>query len=260
MKYYVVADVHGYYTALKKALEQQGFFDDVTPHKLVICGDLFDRGSEACALQDFIVELINKGEVIIIRGNHEDLAIEFVRNIRKWMTPAVMGTHHWNNGTVDTVLQLTGMELTNAYQNPDKCAALMDTTPFFSHIIPNMVDYFETDNYIFVHGWIPCNAIGYGGKPITFEYMKDWRTADAVDWNLARWYNGMDAANKGVIEKGKTIVCGHWHCSYGHSKILGKGSEFDADADFSPYHNKGIIAIDACTAKTLKVNCIVIED
>lgn len=33
-----------------------------------------------------------------------------------------------------------------------------------------------------------------------------------------------------------------------------------ADADFSPYYNKGIIAIDACTAKTLKVNCIVIED
>ena len=28
MKYYVVSDVHGYYTHLKKALEEAGFFDE----------------------------------------------------------------------------------------------------------------------------------------------------------------------------------------------------------------------------------------
>lgn len=173
MKYYVVADTRGYYTALKKALEEKGFFEDTTPHKLVICGDLFDRGSEARVLQDFIVDLLNKDEVIIIRGNHEDLTIEFVRNIHKWMAPAVTGTHHWNNGTVDAVLQLTGMELTDVYLHPNKCADLMNDTLYFSSIIPDMVDSFETDNYIFVHGWIPCNAIGYGGKPISFEYMKE---------------------------------------------------------------------------------------
>ena len=70
----------------------------------------------------------------------------------------------------------------------------------------------------------------------------------------------MDAARAGVIEDDKTIICGHWHCSYGHSNFEGRGSEFGEDADFSPYYGKGIIALDACTARSKKVNVIVVED
>lgn len=39
-----------------------------------------------------------------------------------------------------------------------------------------------------------------------------------------------------------------------------KGTEFGEDADFSPYYGPGIIAIDACTAFSGKVNCLVMED
>lgn len=70
----------------------------------------------------------------------------------------------------------------------------------------------------------------------------------------------MAAAYNGIYEENKTIVCGHWHCSYGHSILENKGNEFSEDADFSPYYGKGIIAIDACTSYSKKVNCIVIED
>ena len=45
----------------------------------------------------------------------------------------------------------------------------------------------------------------------------------------------MAAAHAGITETGKTIVCGHWHCSFGHAKYEGKGGEFDNDPDFSPY-------------------------
>ena len=58
----------------------------------------------------------------------------------------------------------------------------------------------------------------------------------------------------------KTIVCGHWHTSYGHAKYEGKGSEFEADADFSPFCASGIIALGACTAFSRTVNVITIED
>ena len=44
MKYYVVADVHGFFTELKSVLTEKGFFEDIEPHKLIICGDLLDRG------------------------------------------------------------------------------------------------------------------------------------------------------------------------------------------------------------------------
>ena len=77
---------------------------------------------------------------------------------------------------------------------------------------------------------------------------------------MARWVNGMDAAKAGIIEEGKTIVCGHWHCSYGHSEYEGIGSEFGPDADFDPYYGQGIIALDACTGYSKRVNVVVLED
>lgn len=43
MKYYVTADIHGYYTYLKTALEAEGFFDEKELSKLIVCGDLLDR-------------------------------------------------------------------------------------------------------------------------------------------------------------------------------------------------------------------------
>lgn len=46
MKYYVVADVHGFFDELKFALTEKGFFTDTERHKLIVCGDLFDRGNK----------------------------------------------------------------------------------------------------------------------------------------------------------------------------------------------------------------------
>ena len=60
MKYYVVADIHGFYTALIEVLTEKGFFEDKEPHKLIVCGDLFDRGLETAKLQEFIVDLMDK--------------------------------------------------------------------------------------------------------------------------------------------------------------------------------------------------------
>ncbi len=36
----------------------------------------------------------------------------------------------------------------------------------------------------------------------------------------------MEAARQGIIEPNKTIVCGHWHSSYGDAKIEGEGKEY----------------------------------
>lgn len=117
-----------------------------------------------------------------------------------------------------------------------------------------MLDYFETEHYVFTHGWIPSIP----NRDKSYSYISSWREADREQWNQARWFNGMDAAQ--TADENKTIVCGHWHTSYGHSKYEHKGTEFGEDADFSPYYGPGIIAIDACTAFSGKVNCLVMED
>ncbi len=256
MKYYVVADPHGFYTELKTALTEKGFFTDTEPHKLIVCGDLFDRGSEALALQAFVLDLMEKDEVILIRGNHEDLTMNLLRS---WRIGGYMSSHHHANGTVNTVLQLTHAD-SDPKIKPLDIGERFRYTPFIQKIIPAMLDYFETPNYIFVHGWIPCSCMTLGASTKLYTAKENWRNADQKAWDNARWINGMEAAHSGAIEPGKTIVCGHWHTSFGHANYEGKGSEFGEDADFSPYDAEGIIALDTCTAVSRKVNCIVIED
>ena len=258
MKYYIVADVHGFYSILHQTLEEKGFFTDTEPHKLIVLGDLFDRGKEAVQLQSFILKLIEKDEIILIRGNHEDLLLSMLDEMEAGYP--VLYSHHRENGTVDTVKQLLkkGTHWFDSY--PSMIIAQMRLTPLLRNIIPAMKNYFETDHYVFVHGWIPCYIEKLPDNTKHYVPIENFRDATEEHWMYARWTNGMEAAHNGITDPNKTIVCGHWHTSFGHAHYENNGSEDGADADFSPYYANGIIAIDACTAYSKKMNCIIIED
>lgn len=157
MKYYVVSDVHSFYSEMISALTEKGFFEEKEPHKLIVCGDLFDRGEESLAMQKFITDLIKKDEVILIRGNHEDLMLELIDNADYVFGKGIEYTHHWSNGTVKTVTDLTGMDVFT--DDSRDIVNKLCVTPYVKDIIPKTVDYYETEHYIFVHGWIPCVKI-----------------------------------------------------------------------------------------------------
>ncbi len=257
MKYYVTADIHSFFTPFKAALTEAGFFADKEPHKLIVCGELFDRGKEPFELQDFILDLMEKDQVILIKGNHEDMVLDLIKD---WKREEYLQPYCISNGTTGTVMQLTKSALDDLDFHSDMVYEKLLATPYIQKIIPAMLNYFETEHYIFVHGWIPCSSARtiYGKK--YFSYNKEWRNADTESWDEARWINGMEAAYHDIIEKDKTIVCGHYHTSFGHFYYENEGEEFGNDSNFNPYYAKGIIAIDACTAYSGKVNCIVIED
>ena len=60
---------------------------------------------------------------------------------------------------------------------------------------------------------------------------------------------------------GKTIVCGHWHTSWGWYNLRHIGSgEFEEDSCFELFEDNGIIALDGCVAWTHKVNMLIISD
>lgn len=262
MKYYVVSDVHGYCTHLKKALGDAGFFGDTEPCKLIVCGDLLDRGDEARELVDFMKELKDEGRLIYILGNHEQLLVECMQQIARGEIYAIAGgmSHHRSNGTWDTLIQISGLTESEAYGNPNELIRRVRGSVFYRELLPFGVDYFETERYVFVHGWIPyiIETDGFVAKRI---YDPDWRDADSDGWRRARWSNGMELSCKYRInEPDKTVVCGHWHASYGHSRFENKGTEWGRDADHSPFFGDGIIAIDGCTAVSQSVNCIVIDD
>lgn len=91
-----------------------------------------------------------------------------------------------------------------------------------------------------------------------YNYISEWRESSTGEWQNARWYNGIDTVRTCMEEK--TILCGHWHTSYGHWKYEGKRTEFGPDADLSPYKAPSIVALYVCTAFSRQANVIVLED
>ena len=255
-KLFCVSDIHGFYDELKKALDDAGFDPTNENHWLITCGDHFDRGEQPVEVMRYLNSLPRK---VLVKGNHESLLQELCDR-------GYPGSHDYSNGTFDTVCEFGNAGLGNDFD--ECCLVAYNRTKNF---IDSMVNYFETKNYIFVHGWIP--VVCKDGLPVyyrnnrKFEFNPEWRYAHHSEWEQARWHNGIDMARKGFVEPEKTIVCGHWHCSYGHSMddMAIKGpfeciDEFGETAIWEPYYSNGIIAIDRCTAYTNEVNVVVIED
>lgn len=253
MKYFIVSDVHSFFDELMIALNEKGFDKDNPDHILIVCGDLFDRGPKAVELLSFVQSLGER--FFYVRGNHEDLIFDCYKELQMYRFPS---SHHQSNGTIDTLCQLTGLNYYGLVTNTPERKEIFENKlePILDWINYKAIDSLEFGDYICVHGWIPC-----------FSYLQDFRNADESEWKQARWLNGMNMWMRPENRiSGKTIICGHWHCSWGWSHIKHKRKEFpqknrkDWLDSFEPFIDDGIMAIDACTAYTGKVNCIVIEE
>lgn len=249
MKCFVSSDIHSFYTEYKKALDDAGFDISNPEHGIIICGDIFDRGNESRELLNFLLK-IPDNRLIIIKGNHDDLLNDCIREIKSYGYP---GFHHILNGTISTIRQLTGLDLTELDEKTLKSKlieyyALMNRARDYAECIK------DDKHYIFIHGWIPLSTING-----VYKYNPKWRYANKEMWKEARWLNGIDMNHLKLQGENDIIYCGHWHTSYGHHNY-GKGcSEFGDDADFGIYYNDGIVALDACTAHSHKVNVAIFE-
>ena len=72
MKFFVCSDIHSAYTPWMKALNEAGFDENNDNHKIIVCGDLFDRMDETKEVYEFALDMINKDKLIYVSGNHED--------------------------------------------------------------------------------------------------------------------------------------------------------------------------------------------
>ena len=233
MTYFIVADVHGFATILQNSLKKAGFDKDNPNHTFISLGDLLDRGPDPMGCIRFVFSIPQERR-ILIRGNHEEL-------IQAAINRGECLYHDYHNGTADTVAQLnyefSNMALWNLYY---------DETRDFHEIGPN----------IFVHGWIPTGES---------DWKFTWREGD---WSAAAWANGMAKWRDGFSLPDKTIFCGHWHTSWGHHYIDNTSPEWPnprstnpdhQHADFSPFVHPGIVALDACTALSHKINVYTLE-
>ena len=246
-KLFVISDVHSYYEPMIEALNEAGFDSENENHWLICCGDVFDRGPDSVKVMKYLRELPRK---VLVHGNHDQLLVDCCER-------GYFKSHDQSNGTVKTISHFGHRD---PFYDFSEIAgrALKRIKPFFN----NMVNYFETKNYIFVHSFVPLkcndNLPMYYTKNRKFEKDPDWRNASDKAWEDAMWGNPYELADKGLLPD-KTLVFGHFHTSWPRHKYEGK-PEFGDGADFNVYYGDGYIALDSCVAYSGKINCLVIED
>ena len=260
-KFFIVSDVHSHFDELMTALDEAGYDKNNPEHIFVSCGDLLDRGSHPIKCLEF-VNSIPKERKALIRGNHEVLLMQALNR-------GDIGWHDYHNGTADTIMQLTGYATKTGFVDKNKSDIKdiyynLKYLPILEEYYNCLVNYYETDRFIYVHGWYP-------------HWHPNWRELNVTGWDEAVWLNGFENGFAGNNNTKKNIIFGHWHCSTGWAtEFPDKYVEFkniktrdlkrelkEKDIrieNFEPYYGTNFIGIDACTTYSGKVNCLVIED
>lgn len=259
MRYFVFSDVHGYYSLLKNELDKKGFDVNNNNHMLISIGDNFDRGPENYQMYKFLLEMKKLKKIILVKGNHEDLFLKML--YRRKATYIDM-----TNGTYGTLIEFTKQYTKNDpedqfYIYPDDVYLRFKEEGIIDFFY-DMLDYYETDNYIFTHGFIPIDKDSY-------KYKYDWRLSTPDDFASSRWLNGIEMSMRyNIGEKSKKIVVGHFHTSYGNVRKLYPNKtyeeyyklEFKDLNNFDIYEDDNIYAIDGCTHFSKRINILVVDD
>jgi len=244
MKYFVVSDIHSFAMELIEALNKAGFRKSNKEHVLIVCGDIFDRGTETMEVYKFL-KSIPKKRCILIKGNHESLYFDLLKK-------SFPDSYDFSNHTVDTFCHIAGysaeiMEPSYWYklQEQNVHERISQT---WKEIVKEVKDspvtawlksaqwknYYELDKYIFVHSFIPVKIqekyaaveAMYGTYNLSgkaFEYWADWRNANDYAWEEASWGDPIDRylceLFKPESDNGKVLVVGHWHTGDFYSRI-----------------------------------------
>ena len=226
---------------------------------LISLGDNFDRGCENYLMYLFLKEMKQKNKIILVKGNHEDLFLKMMyRGIATYVDE--------RNGTYGTLIEFISKyfpleEDDFFYYNAKEVYEKFRDEEILDFFY-DMKDFYETKNYIFTHGFIPFNELDY-------TYKEDWRNSTKDEFASSRWKNGIQMSiDYNIGEKNKKIVIGHYHTSYGHVRkeypsldsFQLREVEFSKNANFGIYEDENIIALDACTHFSKKVNVLVVED
>lgn len=232
---FVVSDVHGHYRLLQEALHRAGFDPQREDHVLVCCGDYFDRGSENREVLSFFEGLKHK---VLLRGNHEDMLL-------KLLYTGKMLPHHYINGTQRTLENFFGKYCLIPGDDRVDLSGKTRTVDRLCAFIRQTADYYETERYVFVHGWLPEN--GKTAKARAGATGEEWEQARRVGW-IDRYYGERPLPDK-------TLICGHvpTFCAKGYDSV-------PADGDRGIFYGNGLIAIDAGTFDSKTVNVLVLEE
>jgi serine/threonine protein phosphatase 1 len=182
MRRLAIGDIHGCFDALLRLLE---FAKISAADHVVFLGDSVDRGPDSARVVQFLIERMQVGNTVCLRGNHE-IMMENARNMltsrRGW---AMVG----GDATWDSYEQVYKGEGLDAV--PDSHWEFLD----------NLSPSYETPDHIFVHASVDSDVD-----------MED-QFEDVLYWG--------DFYSIGPHCSGKKVICGHTSQKSGLPKSLG---------------------------------------
>jgi len=180
----VIGDIHGALKALKEILQKA---EVTTDDQLIFLGDYVDGWSDSANTLNFLIDLNTKQNCIFIKGNHDDLILQWFKTQRvneKWLM-------HGGQSTLKAYKNID-----NSHQNIHK------------GFIERMTTYhIDNKNRLYVHAGF-ANMHGPD-----FEYYENtmywdrtlWEVAVAMDNNLSK----NDARYPDRLKLFKEIYIGH---------------------------------------------------
>ena len=218
-----ISDIHGCYNHLVKLLLKVGYNPD--KDQLILLGDYVDRGTRNLATLNFVKILVKKYGAIALRGNHDQMLLDWLENPSEW------SFNYFMNGGLNTIKEFV--------DNPDDIACLDTYIDWSIQIKEKYKDiieflhglpyYHETDKYIFVHAGIN-------------PFLKDWRNTSKEEFI---WIRDEFLDNDHGLDK--VVIHGHTPTKYLHDS-----------ADI--YFGNKKIGIDGACAYGYQLNCLEIID
>lgn len=162
----VVGDIHGGLRALHQIMERANVGQNDT---LIFLGDYVDGWSQSPQVIDFLIDLKQRQNCIFIRGNHDELLLDWLKGNTKEIDEP-MWFKHGGEATVD------------AY-------SIVSDAKKKEHIefLESLQNYYLDDqNRLFVHaGFTNMNGVKYEYFPKLFYWDRTlWETALALNENL----------------------------------------------------------------------------
>ena len=173
---FAIGDIHGHFDKLTALIEKIPI--DFQRDRLVFLGDYIDRGPHSYEVVEYVIGLkAGHPLTVCLMGNHEEMLLDYLAGVDQ-MTYLLNGGRH----TIDNYL--THADLDGRQIVPPRHLA------FFN----SLEDYFETEDYIFVHAGLQPKV------PLVDQKTRDMR------WIRKPFINSRH-------DFGKQVVFGHTRLS-----------------------------------------------
>lgn len=159
----VIGDVHGGLLALEQVLERALV---TTNDKLIFLGDYVDGWSQSPDVLDFLIDLNSKQKCIFMRGNHDELLLE-------WLSESKDNLMWYKHGGEATVLAYKNVSFEKKQQH--------------IHFLQSLKNYYLDDkNRLFVHaGFTNMGGAQHEFFPKMLYWDRTlWEMALVIDENL----------------------------------------------------------------------------